>query len=208
MDTLDKIAALVLQVTGSLSSWSTIITNIISVLLTFSCRDIIRSFYATLDAMNDFVSNFIFVLLVLSLYGIIFRAVSFTLSLGKKLIQYRRSKKVKLQRIQLIKQKLLTLSKNEFSVLKFLLAQDSCSAWLPRNTSDVVLLREKGLIKPLGRNIKNIYDNQKTFQEAMSYAIFFTIPENVRNILADMPPELADRWRKTRVNNSFAKYQH
>ena len=208
MDTLEKITALVLQVTGSLSSWSTIITNIISVLLTFSCRDIIRSFYATLDAMNDFVSNFIFVLLALSLYGIIFRAVSFSLSLGKKLIQYRRSKKVKLQRIQLIKQKLLTLSKNEFSVLKFLLAQDSCSAWLPRNTSDVVLLREKGLIKPLGRNIKNIYDNQKTFQEAMSYAIFFTVPENVKNILADMPPELANRWRKTRVNNSFAKYQH
>ena len=204
MELLEKIATLVLQSTGVLSSWSTIFTNIISVLLTFSCRNIIRSFYAKLDAMNDFFTNFIFVLIALSLYTSLFKAVSFTLSIGKRFLKNRHSKHIKLQRWKLIKQKLFTLYKNEITTLKFILQQPACSAWLPYDVSAVALLREKGLIKPLGRNIKTIYHNSKSFHEATSYAIFFTIPENVRNILDDMQPELAARWRKVRINNSFA----
>ena len=175
---------------------------------TFSARNTIRAFYVTLDTMNDFVTNFIFVLLTLSLYGIIFRAVSFAFSLGKHFLQLRRSKKLEIQQTETVKQHIFSISKDEISAIKFLLAQDSFSAWLPHDSSAVALLRGKGLIKPFGRNIKTIYDNQKSFQEAMSYAIFFTIPENVRNILADMPPELAAKWRKTRINNSFAQFQH
>ena len=163
--------------------------------------------YATLDAMNVFVTNFIFVLLALSLYGFIFKAVSFTLSRAKRFLKNRHSKQLKLQRLELIKQTLFTLSKNEIATLKFILHQPNFSAWLPHDVSAVALLRAKGIIKPFGRNIKTIYHNSKSFHETMSYAIFFTIPENVRTILADMPPELADRWRKVRINNSFAQFQ-
>ena len=208
MDTLEKITALVLQVTGSLSSWSTIITNIISVLLTFSCRNIIRSFYATLDTMNDFVTNFIFVLLALSLYGIIFKAVSFSLSLGKHFLQLRHSKKLKIQHTELIKQKLLTLSKHEIAILKFILQQPAFSAWLPDNYNTTIFLLKKELITRFSSNTKTISTDPELFSEALSFASLFTVPENVRDILADMPPELAARWRNTRVNNSFAKYQH
>ena len=80
------------------------------------------------------------------------------------------------------------------------------STWLPKDHSAVALLREKGFIIPLGRHIKSIGDNSKLFSDSLSYAFLFTVPALVRDILADMPPELAARWHNTKPNNSFAQF--
>ena len=158
--------------------------------------------------MNDFVNNLIFVLLALSLYGIIFKAVSFTLSRAKRFLKNRHSKQLKLQRLELFKQTLLALSKNEIATLKFILHQPNFSAWLPDNYSSTIFLLQKQLITRFSSNTKTISDDSGLLSEALSFASLFTIPENVRNILADMPPELANRWRKVRINNSFAQFQN
>ena len=81
------------------------------------------------------------------------------------------------------------------------------SAWLHKDHSAVALLREKGFITPYSRHIKSIYDNSKPFPDALSYAILFTVPAHVKDILDYMPLGLAARWHNTKLNNSFAQFQ-
>ncbi len=52
---------------------------------------------------------------------------------------------------------------------------------------------------------KDRYDDLPRPQGA--FELIHSVDKNVRDIIADMPPELAARWRKVKLNNTFAQFQ-
>ena len=154
--------------------------------------------------MNETIVNVATWMFLISLFLAIHKTCS---TIGDIIISARTQKKADTQRAiekQRSTNALLALTAKELGLLKFILRQEFQAAWLLPNSTIVIILSAKKFIQPVdmlpSKNV-SVGDNQ-------SLAELFTIPENVRNILADMPPELAERWRKTRVNNSFAKHQH
>ena len=154
--------------------------------------------------MNETIINVATWIFLISLFLAIHKTCS---TIGDIILSVRAQKKAEAQQAfdkQRITQSLLALSAKELGLLKFILKQDFQAAWLLPNSTIVVILSAKKFIQPFdilpSKNVPVGNDQ--------SFASLFTIPENVRNILADMPPELAARWRKVHINNSFAQFQN
>ena len=200
MDTLEKITAIILQVAGSTYSWSSIISSLLFSFILFCLHYV----HVTIFSMNETIINVATWIFLISLFLAIHKTCS---TIGDIILSARAQKKAEAQKAfdkQRITQSLLALSAKELGLLKFILKQDFQAAWLLPNSTIVVILSAKKFIQPVdilpSKNVPVGYDQ--------SLASLFTIPENVRNILADMPPELAAKWRKTRINNSFAQFQN
>ena len=157
--------------------------------------------------MNYNVDTIIFWLATITAYAFIYRSVCAVASLCSKLYASRKAAKAHTRNLLLKKQNLLNLSKTEIATLKFLLAQSSRVAWLPASSSTTALLKQKGFIKPFGRNIKNICDNSKSFQEAISHAVLFTVPSDIAQLISLLPQEHFKAWRKGQPDRSLAQYQ-
>ena len=199
MDTLDKIAALVFKAAGSTYSWSNIIASLLFSLVLFA----LNISCDTIFHMNETIINVATWMFLISLFLAIHKTCS---TIGDLILSARAQKKAQAQ-LALEKQRsvntLLALSAKEIGLLKFILHQEFQSAWLLPNSTIVIILAAKKLIQPV-----DILPSQHTSvgnDEVLTS--LFTIPENVKNIIADMPPELAARWRKVRINNSFAQFQ-
>lgn len=200
MDTIEKIAALIFKAAGSTYSWSNIIASLLFSLVLFA----LNIACDTILPMNETIINVATWMFLISLFLAIHKTCS---TIGDIILSARTQKKAQTQ-LALEKQRsvntLLALTAKEIGLLKFILHQEFQSAWLLPNSTIVIILSAKKLIQ-----LVDILPSQHASvgnDEVLTS--LFTVPENVKNILADMPPELADRWRKTRVNNSFAKYQH
>ena len=200
MDTLEKITAIILQVAGSTYSWSSIISSLLFSFILFCLHYV----HVTIFSMNETIINVATWIFLISLFLAIHKTCS---TIGDIILSARAQKKAEAQQAfdkQRITQSLLALSAKELGLLKFILKQDFQAAWLLPNSTIVVILSAKKFIQPVdilpSKNVPVGYDQ--------SFASLFTIPENVRNILADMPPELAAKWRKVRINNSFAQFQN
>lgn len=203
MDFLDKISTFILQSTHSLQSWRTVLTNCIAIGLVFMFRNTISAFCVTLSNMNYNVDTVIFWLSAITAYALIYRSVCAVASACSRFYSSRKAAHAKALNISRIKQNLCSLSKQEISTLKFLLLQPDHAAWLPAQLTATVLLRQKGFINPLGKHIKTICDNNKSFQEALSHAVLFTIPRDIANLLQ----EHSKAWRNVQPDNSLHRYQ-
>ena len=106
--------------------------------------------------MNDSIITTASWLFMLSLYALIFKAVS-TFKAG------RLKEKEKATQNERTMKDILALSKQEIAILKFVLNQGSSTAWLPDNCKQVMLLVEKGYLVQIGFNCKPISDLRLSF---------------------------------------------
>lgn len=144
--------------------------------------------------MNNLLTNITVLLFVLTLYGIIYRSIS---GVFKAVQQYRDAKQQKREearRLEALKNSLLNLSKKEMAILKFVLLQDLHSAWLPDNYKPVMILIEKGYLVQIGLDGKSISNLQYMFDYSIAH--LFTVPDNIQQLIAHMPPEFSKKWRK------------
>ena len=196
MNPLEFIEHFLALASGSFSSWPSITTNAITVLILFFARNIIFSFYVTLQGMNNLLMNITALLFMLSLYGIIYRSVS---GAFKAVQQYRDTKKKKREeahRLEALKNSLLNLSKNEIAILKFTLQQSLHSAWLPIHDKSILFLKNKGLISLISNTSKEIPSYSTFHADFFSSASLFSVPDNIRLLINNMPPEFSQKWRK------------
>ena len=153
--------------------------------------------------MNYNVDTIIFWLSAITAYALIYRSVCAVASACSRFYSSRKAAYTKARTFSRIKQNLYSLSKQEISTLKFLLEQPANAAWLPAKNTTTALLRQKGLITPFGRNIKTICNDNKSFQDALSHAILFTIPRDITSSIQ----EHAKEWGKVQPNDSLHRDQ-
>ena len=196
MNPLEFIEHFLALASNSFSSWPSITTNAITILILFFFRNIIHSFYVTLQGMNNMVTNITFLLFLLTLYGIIYRSVS---GAFKAVQHYRDAKNKKLEqsrRLETLKNSLLNLSKNEIAILKFILAQDNYSAWLPVYDKSIIILQNKGFISLISNTSKEIPSYSTFYADFFSSASLFSVPNSIRLLIDNMPQEFHKKWRK------------
>ena len=148
--------------------------------------------------MNDSIITTASWLFMLSLYALIFKAVS-TFKAG------RLKKQEEATRKERVMKDILALSKQEIAILKFVLKQGSSTAWLPDNCKQVIILVEKGYLVQIGFNSKPISDLRLSFHYSLVH--LFSVPENVQKIIADMPQEFVKKWRRIKPDRSFKDCQ-
>lgn len=199
MNPLEFIEHFLALTSNSFSSWPSITTNAFTVLILFFFRNIIHSFYVTLQGMNNMVTNITFLLFLLTLYGIIYRSVS---GAFKAVQHYRDAKNKKLEqsrRLETLKNSLLNLSKNEIAILKFILAQDNYSAWLPEAGLSVILLEAKNIL----HNID--FTRNKLLNGSLYNPYQITL--EAHNIITNTPQEFHKKWRKVKPDWSLQDCQ-
>lgn len=140
--------------------------------------------------------SIITILFVLSLYGIVYRTVS---GVFKVVQQYRDAKQLKREearRLEALKNSLLNLSKNEIAILKFILTQSLHAAWLPVHDKSTLFLKKKGFLSLISNTSKEIPLHSTFHADFFSSASLFSIPDNIRLLINNMPPEFSKKWRK------------
>ena len=199
MDFLEKISTFILQVASSSYSWCSIIASgAFSFILGY-----IHYSHGTILSMSDTITNIITWMFLISLYLLIHKTCS---SIGELILAFREQRKneaaIKKQQEQ-DKNTMLNLSPREFGLLKFMLSQDCNAAWLPPNATPVIFLSIKNCIKQL-----DYLDSKTITTKKGSFSVsLFAISDNVIRIIANMPPEIAEKWRNSKTDKSFAKYQ-
>ena len=200
MEVLEKIAALIFQAAGSTYSWAAIFASYTFASILFYLHHV----HGTIFLMNETILNVATWMFLISLFLMLHKTFS---AIGEIITSVRSQKKAEIQHAidkKRFTQILLALSAKELGLLKFILHQDFQAAWLIPQYTIVIILTSKGCLK----QIDYLEDKRVSIGNDQSLASLFTVPETIKEILLDMPPELAARWRKTRINNSFAKYQH
>lgn len=194
------------QISGSLSAWPTIFSNIAAFAVVFLTRNLIHRWYVTLVGMDNSIITAASWLFMLSVYALIYKAV---FACFKGVANYKASRlkeKEKVTQNERITKDIQALSKQEIAILKFVLAQHSHVAWLPCSCTPIILLAKKGLISIFSKNSKNIPTHSR-YYEFGSNALLFTIPDNVRKIIDDMPQEFHKKWRKIKPESSLEECQ-
>ena len=199
MNPLEFIEHFLALASNSFSSWPSITTNALTVMILFFSRNIIHSFYVTLQGMNNMVTNITFLLFLLTLYGIIYRSVS---GAFKAVQHYRDAKNKKLEqsrRLETLKNSLLTLSKSEIAILKFILTQDNYSAWLYAEAMPVIMLETKQILRNIDLTKNKIHNN-------ILYSPYQLVHE-AHDIITHMPLEFLKKWRKIKPDRSLEECQ-
>lgn len=198
MNPLEFIERFLTLASGSFSSWPSITTNAITVLILFFAHNIIHSFYVTLQDMDNLLRNITVLLFVLTLYGILYRSVS---GVFKSVQQYRyakNKKRAEAHHLEALKNSLLNLSKSEIAILKFILTQSLHSAWLPVHDKSTLFLKKKGLISLISNSSKEIPSHSIFHADFFSSASLFSVPDNIQQLINNMPPDFSKKWRKVK----------
>ena len=161
--------------------------------------------YATLNGMDISIITVASWLFMLSVYAIIYKAVSSCFRGVSNFKAGRQREKEKAAQKERFMKDIQALSKREIAILKFVLAQEANSAWLPDNYKPVMLLIEKSYLVQIGIKSKSISSLQLSFDYSLVH--LFTVPENIQKLIADMPPEFIKKWRKVKPDRSFEDCQ-
>ena len=190
MKPLDFIERFWALASGSFSSWPSVTTNAIAVLILFLAHNIIKIFYDKLQGMNDFLMNIIVLLFVLTLYGIIYRTISGAFKAVQRYRDVKNKKRAEAHRLENLKFSLLNLSKNEIAILKFVFFQDLHSAWLPEAVLPVIHLEGENILRNIDLTRNKIY-------KGILYNPY-QITHEAYDFLTNMSPEFSKKWRKVK----------
>ncbi len=202
IELIEKISGLISHIAYS---WQGITANVIACVFTFFLRNFILDFYVTLDGMNNPIITVAAWLLIISMYALIHRSVSAGFAFFSKLKAQKAHEKTEMLRQESIRQNFMALSKKEMAILKFVLLQDLHSAWLPDNYKPVMILIEKGYLVQIGLDGKSISNLQYMFDYSIAH--LFTVPDNIQQLIAHMPPEFSKKWRKIKPDRTLQECQ-
>ena len=101
---------------------------------------------------------------------------------------------------------LLNLTKSEVSIIKYLLAQPTLSAWLPNETA-TILLTHKGYIEIVCNKRKkfDIFDNMNLYKNEND--TLYTLSQQTRDLINTHKEEINSKWRKIKRNRTLDNYQ-
>ena len=202
----EKILAFTTQVTGSLSAWQTIIANIAAFVAVIFSRNALNCWYATLYGMDNSIITAASWLFMISVYAIIYKAVSACFKAVSNFKTNRLKEREKTAQKERMMKDIQALSKQEIAILKFVIAQPSHVAWLPASYAPVIILAKKGLISLFSKKSKNIPAHSR-YYEFLSEALLFVVPEYVQKLVADMPLEFMKKWRRIKPDRSLDECQ-
>ena len=202
IELIEKISGLLSHISYS---WQGITANGLACAFVFVFRKRILDFYVTLHNMNNPIITVVSWLFVISIYALIHKSVLATFTFFSKIKAQKAHKKAELLRHENIKQNFMTLSKKEIAILKFVLSQDWHSAWLPDNYKPIMILIKKGYLVQIGSNSKSISSLRYMFD--YSSAHLFTVPDNIQQLISQMPQEFSQKWRRTKPDWSFQECQ-
>ena len=203
----EKFLQLVLQVTGSLSSWQTLVANLLSFVGVIFFRHQINKFYATLDGMDNSIVTVATYGLLISAYVALYKSVSAVFRGFSRYREARNNEQELSRRQETLKQTLLDLSRKEIAILKFLLNQEYNVAWLPTHIKPVLMLKKKGIICLFSNAEKNISHQSLYYSDSFSHAQMFTIPDDVLKLITQIKPDASPKWRKTKPDHTFSDFQ-
>ena len=174
LDFIEKFSALA---SGALSSWPSITTNAITVLL-----------------------------FGLTLYGFIYRSVSGLFKIVQLYWDARNKKIEDSRRIEALKKSILHLSKSEIAILKFVLKQHLHVAWLPNEDTSVFLLERKNIIRNVDLTKTKIVGTWRGSNYGISCNLY-QLTDKARMLLTEKHKELYKNWRKIKTKCSFSDFQ-
>lgn len=193
------------QISGSLSAWPTIFSNIAAFAVVFLTRNLIHRWYVTLVDMDNSIITAASWLFMLSVYALIYKAVFACFKGVENYKASRLKEKENTERKERMMKNILALSKQEIAILKFVLTQESFSAWLPDNFKPVMLLVQYGYLVQIGMESKTVSDLQLSFNYSLAH--LFTVPENIRQIIANIPQQFIQKWRRIKPDRRFQNCQ-
>lgn len=206
LEALEKISAFILQTTGSLSSWQSVIANVSVFVVAILFRNSINNFYATILLMDNPIVTFATWDLVFYGYIAFHKTVSAVFAWLSRHKNSQAAKQKALLHKETIKLSILNLSRNETAILKFLLKQEAYAAWLPNEDSSVILLESKNIIRNVDHTRTKIVDFWHGSSRNLSCSLY-QISDDVQSILTDMHGELSKNWRNVKANHSLADLQ-
>ena len=181
-----------LELINKFLSWRLLIP-VTFISFAFLGLDFVPIFHDILHAMFNYivVSCILFSLLVICKIGFLLQ------ELIARTIKLKREESNNLN-------SLLSLSKPEIAVLKYLFYRQTNSAWLPPDFTEAILLLHKGYLEVVSEKRKsfdalNFYLNEKD--------TLYKLSEATLHLINKHKEEITRKWKKIRINKRLEQYQ-
>ena len=156
-------------------------------------------YYDILSDMDKYIKFSCLFFSILFIYKIL--ADSFLCILNK------RKNKIAEQQQQInILNNILSLSKGELAVLKYIFYRPAQCAWLPKDFLEAILLTYKGYIK--------VIQDKRGSSSDLNFSLYintddklFTLSDQAQKVIAEHLKEIKSKWRKAHIHRNLNHYQ-
>ena len=156
-------------------------------------------FSAILSDIDKYIKFSCLIFSILFVYKVL--ADSFLCILNK-----RKNKIIEKQQQINILNNILTMSKSELAVLKFLYSRPSQYAWLPKDLTEAILLTHKGCI--------DIVKDKRGSSSGLNFSLYinsddtlYTLSDQTKKVISEHLQEIKTKWRNARINRNLDNYQ-